>query len=180
MKAKDTVFEIAETIIVSYLVLIVIFKLIAFPEQVSGASMKPTLTTGDRILVQRVSKVYRDFIRGEIVVLIPPVDNDVHYVKRVVGLPGDIVKISNCEVFITKQGEKFALEEDYLDPTACTAGGTVIKEGRALRLGDNEYMVLGDNRENSSDSRFFGIVTRDRILGTVIFRFWPPKGVGFL
>lgn len=180
MKTRETIVEIAETIIVSYIVLIVIFKLIAFPEQVSGASMNPTLATGDRILVQRVSKLYRDFVRGEVVVLTPPGDDDIHYVKRIVGLPGDIIKISDCQVFVTKQGEKFGLDETYLPPTVCTGGGTVIKEGRALRLGDNEYMVLGDNRENSSDSRFFGVVTRDRILGTVIFRFWPPKEAGYL
>lgn len=179
MKPKETFVEIAETIIVSYIVLIVIFKLVAFPEQVSGASMRPTLATGDRILVQRVSKLYRDFSRGEVVVLTPPGDNDIHYVKRIVGLPGDIIKINDCEVFITKQGEKFSLDETYLAPAVCTSGGTVIREGRALRLGDNEYMVLGDNRENSADSRFFGVVTRDRILGAVIFRFWPPKEVGF-
>ena len=180
MKTKETILEIIETIIVSYVVLIVIFKLIAFPEQVSGASMKPTLATGDRILVQRVSKVYRDFVRGEIVVLMPPGNNDIHYVKRIVGIPGDIVKISDCEVFITRRGEKFGLVEDYLEPTTCTSGGTIVKENRALRLGDKEYLVLGDNRENSADSRFFGIVSRDRILGTVIFRFWPPNEAGFL
>jgi len=179
-KPKFVIIEIFETLIVSYVVLMVVFKLVAFPEQVVGASMKPTLQTGDRILVQRLTKHFRDFSRGEIVVLEPPGLEDTHYVKRLIGMPGDIVKIKDCMVTISRQGAKYELSEYYLERTECTLGGNVIPEGRALRVQDNEYMVLGDNRSNSADSRAFGLISRDRIQGTVIFRFWPPRGFGFL
>ena len=179
-KQKSAIVEIIETIIVSYIVLMVVFKLIAFPEQVVGASMQPTLHTGDRILVQRLSKIYREFRRGEIVVLVPPGDMNIHYVKRIIGLPGDIIKISDCKVLVSKNGKKYDLEEIYLDEHECTDGGRAIAEGRALRLGDDEYVVLGDNRSNSADSRVFGVINNDNIQGSVIFRFWPPKDFGFL
>jgi signal peptidase I len=178
-KPKSVIIEIVETLIVSYIVLMVVFKLIAFPEQVVGASMEPTLHTGDRILVQRLSKHFRDFVRGEIVVLEPPGLNGTHYVKRIIGMPGDIVKINDCMVTISSNGTKYELNEFYLEKTECTDGGSMIVEGRAMRLGDDEYMVLGDNRSNSADSRAFGLISRDRIQGTVVFRFWPPKSVGF-
>ncbi len=179
-KPKSVIIEIVETLIVSYLVLMVVFKLIAFPEQVVGASMQPTLHTGDRILVQRLTKHFRSFTRGEIVVLEPPGLNGTHYVKRLVGMPGDIIKISDCLVTISSKGLKYELNEYYLEKTECTSGGTAISEGRALRIKEDEYMVLGDNRSNSADSRSFGLISKDRIQGTVVFRFWPPKSFGFL
>ncbi len=179
-KPKSVIIEIVETLIVSYLVLMVVFKLIAFPEQVVGASMTPTLHTGDRILVQRLTKLFREFTRGEIVVLEPPGLDGTHYVKRIVGMPGDIVKISDCFVTISNNGTKYELDEYYLEKTECTLGGSMIPEGRALRLKDDEFMVLGDNRSNSADSRAFGVISKDRIQGTVVFRFWPPKDFGFL
>lgn len=178
-KPKSVIIEIVETLIVSYIVLMVVFKLVAFPEQVVGASMEPTLHTGDRILVQRLSKHFRDFNRGEIVVLEPPGLDGTHYVKRVIGMPGDIVKISDCFVTISNNGIKYELDEHYLEKTECTDGGKMIVEGRAMRLGNDEYMVLGDNRSNSADSRAFGPIARERIQGSVAFRFWPPSDFGF-
>ncbi|MFZ5424677.1 MAG: signal peptidase I [Patescibacteria group bacterium] len=169
----SAVAELFETFIVSIVLLLIVYLVLAFPEVVFGASMEPTLKTGDRILVERVTKRFNGLQRGDVVVLHPPGDDDVDYVKRVVGIPGDIFKIDDCKVYITRAGEKYELDEPYLALETCTSGGDSIKEGRALKLEEDEYVVLGDNRTRSVDSRSFGHITEDRVLGKVLVRFWP-------
>lgn len=179
-KDKGFLRDILETFVSSFVILIVIYLGVAFPEVVQGASMEPTLHTGERILVERLSKHFRPYERGDIVVLHPPGDDSVDYVKRVVGLPGEIVKVQDCKVYISTEGSKFELSESYLSENTCTFGGPKLREGRAVRLDENQFFVFGDNRENSADSRVFGVVTEDRILGKVVFRFWPFNILGFL
>ncbi len=179
MTRKRFVLEIIETFLSSIIILFLIYMWIAMPEVVWGASMEPNYFTGERILVEKITKLYKDFGRGEVVVLNPPGNNSADYIKRIVGMPGDIVKIFDCKVYIFKDSKKFELQEDYLPNGRCTGEGTVIQEGRALKVPADSYMVLGDNREVSADSRYFGFVKRDRILGRVIFRFWPINRIGF-
>lgn len=164
----------------SILVLFLLYKFVAMPEVVHGASMYPTFETGERVLMERITKHFKPLKRGEVVIFHPPNNDDIDYIKRIVAIPGDIIKIKDCRVYINRYGEKFLLEEQYLPPDACTIDGPQLKEGRSLRLGDNEYAVMGDNRTNSVDSRVFGVVDGGRILGRVIFRFWPPEKLGFL
>jgi len=177
---RDFILEMLETLFMSLIVLFVIYSTIAMPEQVLGASMEPTFHTGERILVEKVTKYLSGFHRGDIVVLNPPGNDNVDYIKRIVGLPGDIVKIFDCNVYISLDGKKFKLDETYLPSNTCTVEGPVIREGRSLKLEDNEYLVLGDNRAHSSDSRYFGVVKKDRFLGKVVFRFWPINRLGLL
>ena len=162
----------------SFVVLSAIYLFLAFPEVVSGASMEPFIRDGERIIVEKVTKYLSDepFKRGDVVVLHPPGDDHIDYVKRVVGLPGEVVGFSDCQVQITNDEGKFTLNEPYLYDGTCTSG--ISKLSR--RLEENEYLVLGDNRGKSADSRIFGPVTRDRIIGKAIVRFWPPNKVDFL
>jgi signal peptidase I len=179
-KQTPVLIELIESFITSFVVLMVIYVFIAFPEVVSGASMEPFLYDGERILVEKVTPHFKPYERGDVIIFHPPSKDDIDYVKRVVGLPGEIVKISDCRVYITSEGEKFVMEEPYLYEDICTTGGVEIREGRALKLEDNEYFVLGDNRPKSADSRILGPITKDRLVGKVIFRFWPPSVTGFL
>lgn len=179
-KEKILFFDLAETFVSSLIVLTVLFSLLAFPEVVSGASMEPILYSGERILVERLTKRFADFKRGDIVVFYPPGNDEDHYVKRIVGVPGDIVKIYECEVYITRNGQKLKLSEGYLDDGLCTSGGSQVKEGQAVRIEEGKYLLLGDNRERSQDSRIFGLVDEERIVGKVVFKFWPIGHFGFL
>lgn len=179
-KEKKYVIDVIETFVTSLIVFVIIYGGIIFPEIVLGASMEPTLYTGERIFVEKLSKHVSDFSRGDIVVLHPPGDDNEDYVKRVVGLPGDVIKIVNCHVYISTDGNKFILSEPYLSGGTCTIDGPKLKEGVAQRIPDNMYVVLGDNRQNSRDSRSFGFVDKGRILGKVVFRFWPPSRFGFI
>jgi signal peptidase I len=98
----------------------------------------------------------------------------------VIGLPGDLVKIMDCQVYIGGEGKKYVLYEGYLDEGMCTEGAVAIKDGRSLRIPANEYMLLGDNRKESIDSRYLGFINKNKILGRVVFRFWPVSGIGFI
>lgn len=179
-KFKDALYEIVETVFTSIIVIFIIYSTVAIPEQVQGASMEPNFFTGERILVERVTKYFKEFKVGEVVVLNPPNNDNIDFIKRIVALPGDIVKIFNCEIQINRDGEKFILYEPYLKENECTTAGGRIKEGRSVKLGDNEYLVLGDNRSKSQDSRVFGFIPKERIVGRVIYRFWPLSEAGFI
>jgi signal peptidase I len=172
--------ELGESLFSSLIVLFLIYRFIAMPEVVHGASMYPNFDTGERILLEKVTKLYKPYERGEVVILHPPGNDEIDYLKRIVALPGDIVKIKDCRVYISRYGEKFELQEYYLDDSVCTTEGTFFKEGHSVRLMEDEYLVFGDNRENSVDSRFFGVVKGSSIQGRVVLRFWPLDRVGFL
>ncbi len=178
--AKRFFWNTLETVVSSFLVIFIIYSTVAFPELVVGSSMEPNFYTGERILVEKVTRYFRPYKRGDIVVLHPPGNDNIDYIKRIVGMPGDVVKIIDCRVYIKSGEESYLYEEDYLSDGICTLGGTKIKEGRSFKIEEDNYLVLGDNREKSLDSRAFGLVSRDRILGKVVFRFWPPHRVGFV
>lgn len=173
-------FEMLETFVSSVIVILVIYSTIAFPELVVGSSMEPSFYTGQRILVEKVTKHFTPFKRGDVVVLHPPGNDDIDYVKRIVGIPGDVVKIVDCKVYIKSGDESFLYEEEYLNDGVCTIGGAKIKDGRSFKIEGKDYLVLGDNRERSMDSRAFGLISEERILGKVVFRFWPFSKAGFI
>ena len=135
MKFKELFLEFAEALISSMIIVFLLYLVVASVEVVWGPSMEPTFHSGERILVDRISKFIIPLKRGEVVVFLPPGDNERHFIKRVIGLPGDIFKIIDCNIVVSKDGEKYLLEENYLDKGTCTSGGGAIKEGRSLRLG---------------------------------------------
>ncbi len=179
-EVKRLVSELVETFVCSLVVILVLYMWVALPEQVWGQSMEPSFYTGERVLVEKVTKHIEGFNRGDVVVLHPPSNDSIDYIKRIVAMPGELVKVSECNVYIFKDGKTYQLEEPYLKEDTCTKGGSSVKEGRYLKVEDGFYFVLGDNRGNSADSRFFGLVERDRILGKAVLRFWPINKLGFL
>jgi signal peptidase I len=135
---------------------------------IPSPSMEPTLLIGDRILVDKVSYHLHDVKRGDIVVFAKPpkevADPSIKdLVKRVIGLPGDTVSSSGGRVYINGK----PLHEPWLPP------GTVTTGIATQRIPPNEYFVMGDNRADSQDSRFFGPIPRSLIVGRVILRIWP-------
>jgi len=134
---------------------------------VRGSSMAPGIHDGDRILVDQLSYLFQDVERGDVVVLRYPLDPEVDYIKRVVGLPGDLVVMAGGELWVN--GAR--LEESYVaeaDPY------THLCE----EVAPEHYFVLGDNRRHSSDSREFGQVHRSLLRGKVDVRLWPPSRMG--
>jgi signal peptidase I len=136
---------------------------------VRGSSMSPGIHDGDRILVNHLSYMFQDVQRGDIVVLQYPLDPNLDYIKRVIGLPGDEVCIDEKGVSVNGQ----RLDEPYV----------AAQDGHARLVSHVEpehYFVLGDNRPHSSDSREFGQVPRENLRGKVDVRVWPPSRVGTL
>lgn len=148
------------------------------PVVVEGTSMLPQLNDGERLLVNKLvyykiqSVSWGHLERGDIVVFWFPKEPDKSYVKRVIGLPGEMVEVRNGRVMIDGQ----ELKEDYLD----------IEHNQSLpsfppkRVEDHYYFVMGDNRDNSSDSRYWGLVPEKYIYGKAFFRYWKPSNMGFL
>lgn len=143
--------------------------------QVQGSSMEPMLTNGDNLIVDKISYRFRDPERFDIIVFPFQYEDNVFYIKRIIGLPGETVRIDD-EGNIYINGE--ILEEHY--------GKEVIQNpGRAreeIALADDEYFVMGDNRNNSSDSRDPSVaeVRREDIVGRAWLRIWPFKEFGFI
>ncbi len=139
---------------------------------VNGESMQPNLHDGDLLIVQKLG--YRNPQRFDIVVFDSGDERGTLYIKRVMGLPGETVQVADGAIWIN--GQK--LEEDYgLEPM--DSAGIAAEP---LTLGENEYFVLGDNRNNSGDSRSasVGPVHRDQIVGKALLRFWPVNEIGLL
>ena len=172
--------ELLNTAIYLLCVLGAVWLVITFVGQrteVEGASMENTLHNGDNLIVDKLSYRFHDPERFDIIVFPFQFQDNTYYIKRIIGLPGETVQImDDGSIYIN--GEK--LEENY--------GMEVIKPetiGRAadpIELGDDEYFVMGDNRNNSSDSRtdMVGNITRENIIGKAWLRIWPVSDFGVL
>lgn len=159
--------------IVAAAVLIPFRMYIAKPFVVEGASMSPTFETGDYLIVDEISFALRPPERGEVVVLRYPHDPSKHFIKRVIGLPGETVAIAGGEVTITTaDGQRVSLDEPYVELES--------KANSTATLGDDEYFVMGDNRAGSYDSRVWGPVPRDLIVGRALVRLLPVDEIGAL
>jgi len=158
--------EIAEIFIICFFSVFLIRHFLVQPFLVSGESMSPNFRTGDYVLTDELTYRFRNPERGDVVVFKPPVAGR-YFIKRIIGLPGEKVKISRGKIFIENKGEEIRLSEPYLSLSMKTTPDLEIQ------LKKNEYFVLGDNRRASYDSRFWGPITRNDIIGRVKFRLWP-------
>jgi len=161
------------------IVVFILFGVFAVqPVVVEGTSMLPQLNDGERLLVNKLvyykiqSVSWGHLERGDIVVFWFPKEPDKSYVKRIIGLPGEVVEVRNGKVIIDGQ----ELNEDYLD----TEHNQSLPTFPAKRVDDHFYFVMGDNRDNSSDSRYWGLVPEKYIYGKAFFRYWKPSNMGFL
>lgn len=162
--------------------IIVVFVLIGVfaiqPVLVEGTSMLPQLHDGERLLVNKLvyykikSVSWGHIQRGDIVVFWYPSDPDKSYVKRVIGLPGETVEVRNGRVYIDGK----LLDEPYLDDLHNKS----LRDNLVRTVDQHYYFVLGDNRDNSSDSRYWGLVPEKYIYGKAFFRYWRPSDAGFL
>lgn len=144
------------------------------PFTVQGQSMESTFFEREYLIIDELSYRFREPERGDVIVLRAPTQPGDFYLKRIVGLPGERLSITNNSIVIYNDAhpQGVVIEEQYLDP------GTETTDVRSVTLADDEFYVLGDNRDESYDSRRFGPIDRDAIVGRAWFRGYPLSRVG--
>jgi signal peptidase I len=159
--------EVIETIVLTVLMFLVIrFAVQNF--NIEGHSMEPNLHDQELILVDKWTYLFHPPTRGDVIVFIAPPQPSQDYIKRVIGIPGDVITIQNTTVIV----DGVSLNETYVDPK--NQGGT-FEDRHIVNMvvPPNDYFVLGDNRANSSDSRVWGFVPKQNILGRAALVYWP-------
>lgn len=147
---------------------------IAQPFVVSGESMYPTFKDHDYLIVDRLTYRYEEPERGEVIVFRYPKDPSRFFIKRIIGLPGETIRLENGFIFVSKDGKpEEKIEETYLKDNEKTAKGT-------YKIGEGEYFVMGDNRPVSSDSRVWGNLPEKDITGRALIRLFPLRTIGIL
>jgi signal peptidase I len=162
------IFETLKIVIISLLIVLPIRYFLFQPFLVVGQSMAPTFSTGDYLIVDQISYRLREPQRGEVIVFKYPQNPSQRYIKRIIALPGETVEIKKDKLHIfDKEGKE--IKDGFIDLSSFSfAPG----EGKWV-LRDNEYFVLGDNRPFSFDSRRWGPLPKENIIGRVVLRIWP-------
>lgn len=167
--------EFIEAAVFALAIFVVVYLFLFQPNQVKGHSMDPTFHDGEYILTDKVSFRLGLPKRGDVVVFISPKNADIDFIKRIVALPGERVRIRGGKVYINDN----SLDESvYLGPGVYTGSESFLLENREFLVPEGKYFVMGDNRPGSSDSRDFGPVKPSEFVGKVFFRYWPIDRFG--
>ena len=189
-RALGCAFEIVETLVLTLLIYLVIHNFVAQPFEVQQSSMFPTIVDGEYILIDKLTVRFDGYHYGDVVVFNPPsssglATDGIPFIKRIIGMPGDTISLENGRVFVTQPGKNpVRIDEPYvrktddgeISPTICTRPDCP----QSWIVGENEYFVMGDNRPSSQDSRVFGPVDEDLILGRAWLRYFPLERVGLI
>jgi len=160
--------ELLKFVLIAFLVVVPFRYFVAQPFIVNGASMTPTFLPGEYLIVDQISyKTFTKPERGEIIIFHYPKDHSKYFIKRIIGLPSETIKINGNEITIINEinPEGLKLKEDYVLYTKT--------DSMEVTLEDDEYFVMGDNRASSSDSRIWGPLKEDLIVGRPLVRLIP-------
>lgn len=155
-------------------IFIVIYLFVMQPNRVEGASMDPTFASGDYIFTSKITYRLRPYHRGDVVVFRSPRNPDIEYIKRIIGLPNDRIRIHDGEVYVNDT----RLNEPYIADKTNLWEGWYVKDNEELVVPAEMIFVMGDNRPRSSDSRDFGPIPFDSVIGQVFFRYFPASTAG--
>jgi signal peptidase I len=178
-KIGGVFFDFIETIVIALSLFLVVYLFFMQPHQVNGQSMVPNFQSGEYVLTDKIAYRMRNPERGEVIVFHAPPSahcpkgTGCDFIKRVLALPGESVEVKNNGVYVNGA----ALRESYIPADYQTLAGEFSKN-RVITLGINEYFAVGDNRPYSSDSRAWGPIKKDDIVGRAFFRYWPPQVMG--
>ena len=173
---KSVVVDLIELVLIGTTVFLLVYILVGQFLEVSGRSMYPYLHDKEQIIAEKLSIKFDPIKRGEVIIFWHPKTKSDLLVKRVVGLPGETIKIQNGFVFIN--GTK--LEENYLSGIVVTNEGDFLSEGQEFKIADDYYIVMGDNRSESTDSRYWGPIQKETIIGRALGVFYPLDNIRLL
>jgi signal peptidase I len=164
---KVKVREWIKDLFIAFIVAMVVRTFFIQAFRIPSESMVPTLLAGDHLLVEKITYRFREPRRGEVIVFKFPLDKDKDYIKRVIGLPGDIVEIRNKVVYLNGK----PLKEPYtihIDPNVIPKELSPRDFFGPVKVPENSFFVMGDNRDNSFDSRFWGFVPKKDVIGKAL------------
>ena len=170
------VLDFLETIVVALSIFVVVYLFIVQPHEVKGNSMEPNFHNNEYILTDKISYKFGRPQRGDVVIFKAPTNPDIDYIKRVIAVDGERVRIEKGDIYVNGQ----LLNEPYLNDRTLLFPGSSIKEGEEIVVPDEHLFVLGDNRPHSSDSREFGPIPKRSVIGRAFLRYWPPQMFGIL
>ncbi len=170
---ENSFLEIAKFALIALLIVLPIRWFVAQPFIVSGASMEDTFHDKEYLIVDQLSYRFESPERGDVIIFKYPKDPSKYFIKRIIATPGETIAINGATVSITNADhpEGFTLEEPY----AAVGSGS---QSQTMTLGTDEYFVMGDNRDHSSDSRVWGVLKKEEIVGRAFLRLLPPSRLG--
>lgn len=168
--------DFLQTLVVFGAIFAIIYLFIAQPHKVSGQSMFPTFHNGDYILTDKISYRLNPPKYGDVIVLRNPRNESQDFIKRVIALPGQTIRVEDSGIYVND----LKLDERYLPPGTPTRGGSFLREAETVTVPESQWIVIGDNREHSSDSREIGAIPEKQIIGRVFFRYWPLNSFGLI
>lgn len=182
-KAKAFWLDLLETVVIALVIFFVIYTFVAQPHLVKGESMLPNYHDGEYILTSKLFNVFGATAkRGDVVVLKSPDDKSVQFIKRIIGLPGEKIKIANNQIIIYNDDhpDGMVLHESYISDQVVTEGRAFINEGEIVTIPKDSYVVFGDNRSASYDSRAWGFLNQKDLVGKAFFIYWPLVDFGIV
>ncbi|WP_031515357.1 signal peptidase I [Desulfofalx alkaliphila] len=163
---RETIESIAIAVVLAIIIRMFIFE----PFYIPSGSMEPTLMVNDRIIVSKVSYYFSEPQRGDVIVFKYPKDTSRNFVKRVIGMPGEVIEMRDNVLYVDGQG----MPEEYLP------AGVSYPDYGPVDVPEGYYFMLGDNRNNSEDSRYWGLLPEELITGKSVAIYWPLDRLGLI
>lgn len=164
--------DTVQTLLLVFAVFLVIYVFLFRPFRVSGNSMDPTFFDKQYILTNIISLRFGNPEIGDVVVFKAPNDPEKDFIKRVIGIPEDIILLKDGDIYVNG---KLLDQSPFLNPSVKTYGGSFLRDGESVTVPKDSYFVMGDNRMGSSDSREWGFVPLKSVIGESFFVYWPPN-----
>lgn len=182
---SEFLIDILETVVIALSMFIIIYLLAFQPHEVNGQSMDGIdhFHNGQLILTDKLTYRFRDPQRGEVIVFEYPLNKSYDYIKRIIGLPNESIMLIDNQIYIYNDESpegKILDESAFIGKNVLTQGRAFLEDGQKVKIPDDSYFVMGDNRPESSDSRTWGFVPRKNIIGRSYFRYWPPNQIGLI
>lgn len=175
------ILEFVQSIVLALSAFIIIYLFVAQPNEVKGSSMFPNFVDKEMLLTDKLTYQFSKPQRGDVVVFKAPpteacAEDECEYIKRVIGIPGDTVMVQNGQVYLNGT----QLDQYFLPADTYTAPGAFNEEGVPRTVPEDYYLCFGDNRAHSRDSREFGPIKRESIVGKSFFKYWPISSIGLI
>jgi signal peptidase I len=170
------ILDALEPVVLAFAIFMMVYLFLFQPHKVDGRSMYPNFHDKEYILTDKITYRKAEPQRGDVIVFHAPPPYDSDFIKRIIGLPGETIMVQGGFIYIN--GKK--LDEVYLPSDYSTSEKAFLRDGVSYTIPDGYYMVFGDNRNYSSDSREWGPISKKAIVGKAWFRYWPVDRIGLI